>query len=130
MTPGRLAILSLVLALGAIAGYATLLRVVVVRNHPELYVIVLAIAALIALVALVRARRWYTWVTMGVTALLFVFGAWFNFVGARVPDTPTALRVGSPPPDLTLSDASGARVSLADYRGVKPIIVVFYRGYW
>jgi hypothetical protein len=65
-----------------------------------------------------------------VTTLLLAGGAWFNFVVARVPDTPTMLRVGERPPDLTLPDASGRPVSLADYRGKKPVVVVFYRGYW
>ena len=57
-------------------------------------------------------------------------GAWFNFVGARVPDTPTALRVGDPAPDFMLPDAAGRAVALADYRGKKPVVLVFYRGYW
>lgn len=47
-----------------------------------------------------------------------------------MPDTPTALRVGERPPDFTLPDAAGRPVSLADYRGEKAVILVFYRGYW
>jgi peroxiredoxin len=59
-----------------------------------------------------------------------VAGAWFNFVAARVPDTPTALRVGERAPDFTLLDAAGRPVSLADYRDKKPVVLIFYRGYW
>jgi peroxiredoxin len=51
-------------------------------------------------------------------------------VVARVPDTPTLLRVGERPPELVLTDAAGRPVSLADYRGKKPVVVVFYLGYW
>jgi peroxiredoxin Q/BCP len=47
-----------------------------------------------------------------------------------VPDTPTVLRVGEPPPNFTLPDAAGRPVSLVDYRGRKPVVLVFYRGYW
>ena len=38
---------------------------------------------------------------------------------------------GEPAPEFTLPavDGSGA-VSLADYRGQKPVVLVFYRGYW
>src|SRR4029077_1342554 len=56
--------------------------------------------------------------------------SWFNFVGARVPVAPTALRVGERPPDFTLTDAAGRPASLADSRGQKPVVLIFYRGYW
>jgi hypothetical protein len=39
-------------------------------------------------------------------------------------------RVGQPAPDFTLPDAAGRPVKLADYRGQKPVVLVFYRGYW
>jgi len=38
--------------------------------------------------------------------------------------------VGERPPDFTLPDAAGRPVSLAGYRGKKPVVLVFYRGYW
>ena len=52
-----------------------------------------------------------------------------NFVGARVPDTPTAQRVGEPPPDFTLPDTAGRPVSLAECGGKQPVILIFDRGY-
>jgi energy-coupling factor transporter transmembrane protein EcfT len=129
---GKLAALSAVVAIGAIAAYALLLRVAMVRNHPEGYLVAFALATALAAVAVARARarRWPAWIALGFSSLLLVAGAWFNFVGARVPDGPTALRVGEPPPDFTLPDASGGSVTLADYRGKKPVVIVFYRGYW
>ena len=129
---GRLAALSVLIAVGAIAAYVLLLRVAVVRNHPEGYVIAFAVATALAVLAVVRARgrRWPAWLALGLSSLLLVAGGWFNFVGARVPDTPPAFRVGEPPPDFTLPDAVGRPVSLADYRGKKPVVLVFYRGYW
>jgi hypothetical protein len=130
MTAGRLAALSMAIALGAIGGYVLLFRVAVVRNHPEGYVIAFAVATAVAALALARSRRWPAWLALGVTTLLLAGGAWFNFVVARVPDTPTMLRVDERPPDLILPDAAGRPVSLADYRGKKPVVVVFYRGYW
>ena len=128
----RLAVLSVLVALGAVATYVLLLGVAVVRNHPEGYVIAFALATGLAVLAVVRARtrRWPAWAALGVTSLLLVAGAWFNFVVARVPDVPTALRVGERPPDFTLPDAAGRPVTLADYRGKKPVVLVFYRGYW
>lgn len=127
-----LAALSLAVAIGAVAAYALLLRVPMVRNHPEGYVIAFALATALAVVAVLRARtrRWPAWLAIGLSTLLLIAGAWFNFVAARVPDTPTALRIGEPPPDFTLPDAAGRSVSLADFRGKKPVVLVFYRGYW
>jgi hypothetical protein len=131
-TSGRLAALSVVIAAGAAAAYALLIGVPAVRNHPEAYVVAFALAAAIAVLAVKRARgrRWPAWLALGVVGLFLVGGAWFNFVAARVPDTPTAFRVGAPPPDFTLLDAAGRPVSPADYRGRKPVVLVFYRGYW
>jgi hypothetical protein len=131
-TSTRLAVLSVLVALGAVATYVLLLGVAVVRNHPEGYVIAFALATGLAVLAVVRARtrRWPAWAALGVTSLLLVAGAWFNFVVARVPDAPTALRVGEQPPDFSLPDAAGRPVTLADYRGQKPVVLVFYRGYW
>jgi hypothetical protein len=127
-----LAVLSVLVAIGALAAYVLLLGVAVVRNHPEGYVIAFALATALAVLAVVRARtrRWPAWVALGVSSLLLVAGAWFNFVGSRVPDAPVAFKVGERPPDFTLPDAAGRPVTLADYRGKKPVVLVFYRGYW
>jgi hypothetical protein len=131
-TSTRLAVLSVLLAIGAIAAYVLLLRVAMVRNHPDGYVIAFALATALAALAVARARgrRWPAWLALGFTSLLLVAGAWFNFVVARVPDAPTALRVGERPPDFTLPDPTGRPVTLADFRGKKPVVLVFYRGYW
>ena len=132
MTSGRLAALSVLVALGAIAAYALLLRVPLVRNHPEGYVVAFAVATVLGGLAVVRARgrRWAAWLALALSGLLLVGGAWFDFVGARVPDTPSVLRVGERPPDFRLPDAAGQPVTLSEYRGRKPVVLVFYRGHW
>src|SRR5262247_1477694 len=115
----RLALLSVAIVIGAVAAYAFLLRVPIVRNHPEGYVAAFALATALSVVAVVRSgsRRWPAWIALAISALFLVGGGWFNFVAARVPTTPTALHIGELPPDFTLPDASGRPVSLADYRG-------------
>ncbi len=132
MTSGRLAALSVVVAIGPVVAYVLLIRVPIIRNHPEGYVIAFALATALAALAVARARvrRWPAWLALGLSSLLLVGGAWFDFVIARVPDAPTALRVGERPPAFTLPDAAGRPVSLEDYRGKKPVVLVFYRGYW
>jgi hypothetical protein len=130
MRPGWLAALSVVVSAGAIAAYALLLRVPAVRNHPEGYVAAFAIAATVAGLAVALGRRWYAWTALALSLLLFFGSAAFNFVLARIPAAHTTLRVGERAPEFTLPDADGRAVSLADYRGQKPVVLVFYRGYW
>jgi AhpC/TSA family len=124
------ALASVLLCVGAIAGYYALLRVPAIRNHPALYLVAFALAAVIAGVATWRAARWPNFVALGLSVVLLILGAYFNFVLARVPSGPVALRVGEPAPDFTLPDAAGAAVSLASFRGRTPVVLVFYRGYW
>jgi hypothetical protein len=130
MTSARLALLSLLIAVGTVASYALLLGVPAVRNQPEGYVAAFAIAATVAGLALALRRRWYGWLALGVSLFLLTGGAYTNFVMARIPAEPTVLRVGERPPDFSLTDAAGRPVSIADYRGQKPVVLVFYRGYW
>ena len=124
------ALLSVLLSLGAIVGYVAFLRMPVVRNHPELYLVAFALATLIAAAASWRAARWPNVVALALSAVLLVLGGYFNFVLARVPATATALKIGEPAPDFTLADATGASVSLASFRDRMPVVLVFYRGYW
>ena len=124
------ALASVLLCVGAIAGYYALLRVPAIRNHPALYLVVFALAAVIAGVATWRAARWPNFVALGLSVVLLILGGYFNFVLARVPSGPVALRIGEPAPDFTLPDAAGAAVSLASFRGRTPVVLVFYRGYW
>jgi hypothetical protein len=128
--PLWLAVLSVLLGVGAVVGYALLIRVPAVRNQPEGYVAVFAIAATLAGLAVALGRRWYTWAALGLCITLLGTGAVFNFALARIPPGPTSLRVGEPPPDFTLRDAGGHPVSLDAYRGKKPVVLIFYRGYW
>ena len=130
MTAGRLAALSLLICGVTIAAYSLLLGVAAVRNHPEGYVAAFAIAATVAGLGLALRRRWYGWMALAVSVLLLTLGSYVNFVLARIPEEPTALRLGERAPDFALSDAAGRPVSLGDYRGKKPVLLVFYRGYW
>lgn len=43
-------------------------------------------------------------------------------------DTPVA--VGDTAPDFTLEDQDGRRHTLSVQRGSRPVVLVFYRGYW
>ena len=40
------------------------------------------------------------------------------------------VKVGQPAPDFNLEDSNGKNIALADYRGKKNVVLVFYRGHW
>ena len=130
MTASRAAALSALICVATVATYSLLIGVPAVRNHPEGYVAAFAIAATVAGLGVALGRRWYAWVALVGALGFFTLGSYMNFVVARIPAGPTALTLGEPAPDFTLIDAAGRRVSLADYRDKKPVLLVFYRGYW
>jgi peroxiredoxin len=49
---------------------------------------------------------------------------------AAEPPRAQPVAVGDMAPDFTLQDASYKKVSLAASRGQRPVVLVFYRGYW
>jgi cytochrome oxidase Cu insertion factor (SCO1/SenC/PrrC family) len=48
----------------------------------------------------------------------------------QAPTDLDRVKVGQPAPDFTLEDSDGKNISLADYRGKKSVVLVFYRGHW
>lgn len=124
------ALLSVAVSLGAALAYLSLLRVAAIRNHPALYLAGFALGAVIAAVAVWRSPRWPNIAALAFSVALLVLGAYFDLVFARLPTSATVLTVGEAAPDFTLPDATGAAVSLASFRDQRPVVLVFYRGYW
>ena len=60
---------------------------------------------------------------------LFCFGM---FVASkRIPGAESAIRVGQPAPDFTLTNADGQPVALSDLlKTNRAVALIFYRGYW
>jgi hypothetical protein len=124
-----LAVLAVLLAVGTVVAFMGLLQALI-AVRPFWYLGALSVAVVLAAAAVWQARHWLTITSLTMTVLLLGAASFFNFVAMRVPRTPTALVVGQPAPDFTLSDASGRPVRLGDYRGQKPVVLVVYRGYW
>jgi AhpC/TSA family len=124
------AILSVAVSLGAALAYLSFLRVPAIRNHPALYLAGFALGAAIAAVAVWRSARWPNIAALAFSVALIVLGTYFNFVFARLPAAGVVLKVGEAAPDFTLPDAAGAAVTLATFRDQRPVVLVFYRGYW
>jgi len=124
-----LALVALLLSIGTVVGYMALLNALVMVR-PVWYLSALVLAVLIAASAVWRRRGGVTVTALVISVLLLGLAGYFNFVIARVPDTPSALVVGRPAPDFTLPDSAGRQVTLSEFRGKKPVLLVFYRGYW
>ena len=130
MSPRALALSALLLALGTVGAFVALLSLLTISIRPVWYLSGLALATALALAAVWRARQWLTVSALVVSVLLLALAGFFHFVAMRVPVTRTQLAIGQPAPDFTLPDAAGRPVSLAEYRGRRPVLLVFYRGYW
>jgi len=81
-------------------------------------------------VAVWRSARWPNIAALALSVALLILGAYFDFVFARLPAPGAVLKVGEAAPDFTLPDATGAAVTLVSFRGQRPVVLVFYRGYW
>ena len=131
ITPRLLAAVALGWCLGTVAAFMSLLSLSIPKPlPPTVYLTSLAAAAVVAVWALARSRGWLTVSAATVSIALLAFAGYFNFVLARVPTPRPTFVIGQPAPDFTLPDAAGRPVKLADYRGQKPVVLVFYRGYW
>jgi hypothetical protein len=125
-----LAVAALVLSLGTVGAFGGLIAALSLPLRPAWYLGALGLAVVLALAAVWRARGWLTVSSLAVSTLILVAAGLFNFVLMRVPASRPLVAVGAPVPDFTLPDAAGRPVSLSDYRGKKPVVLVFYRGYW
>ncbi len=123
------ALVALLLSIGTLVAFVGLLYALIPLD-PVWYLGALAVAVGLAAAAIWQARHWLTIASFAATLLLLVTATLFNFVAMKVPASPPAFVIGRPAPDFTLPDAAGHPVRLADYRGRKPIVLVFYRGYW
>lgn len=130
--PRALAAIALFLTLGTLGAFVWLLSLPIPKPmHPVWYLGALIVATALAAIAVVRSRRWFPISALAVSVTALAFAGYFNFVVARVPPPARpALVVGQSAPDFTLPDAAGRPVRLTDYRGQKPVVLVFYRGYW
>jgi hypothetical protein len=125
-----LATFALLLSLGTVGAFGGLIAALSFPLPPAWYLGALGLAVVLASAAVWRARRWLTVSALAVSALTLVAAGLFNFVAMRVPASRPLVTVGQPVGDFTLTDAAGRPVSLSDYRGKKPVVLVFYRGYW
>jgi cytochrome oxidase Cu insertion factor (SCO1/SenC/PrrC family) len=64
---------------------------------------------------------------LGIAAIIFLIASLASAAGS--PRT-SPVGVGDVAPDFTLQDQNGHPVALSASRGQRPVVLVFYRGYW
>ena len=64
-------------------------------------------------------------------ALAFlILAALANATTAQTQTVAKPVGVGQAAPDFSLVDHHGKKVTLSEWKGKSPVVLVFYRGYW
>lgn len=135
------AVVGLLVGVGAVVAYFAMVSRPDAALHRLLLdmpiVPLVVLAAGLVLSALGVARSAPTWRSRGIAAALAVLNtavagafAFFLFSASyAMPAATGAPTLGSIAPDFALLDERGSQVRLSSLRG-KPVVLLFYRGFW
>ena len=124
--------------LGVVTYFMWFARYPALRDFPwlNLPLVLLGLAlSFLGVVAVFRAGRpWSRKLAAGsglvlASALATLFVGYVFFLSSMIPEPRRDTLEMAAAPSAALTDAGGAVVDLADYRG-RRIVLVFYRGYW
>jgi ribose/xylose/arabinose/galactoside ABC-type transport system permease subunit len=133
--PIPIAIVAVAIGLPAFAGLSSAGKMPLwLRDHPWPLEIVCALLTLLLAGMLAGAfrekkRRAVTTLSTLVAAASTAFFIYLANVALHQLPPPPAKGLGAVAADFTLPDETGKPVSLASLRG-KPLVVLFYRGFW
>ncbi|MFN8643796.1 MAG: redoxin domain-containing protein [Candidatus Binatia bacterium] len=138
------AVLGLLLGLASFLGYALVVVPTlsphwpVLRDRPVLNLLLVAAGLAFSIVGVWRAvgrrpthrGRRLAPLLAGLNIAVAGTFLWLLYVhSAHLPPSSRAPAVGSMAPDFALTDQHGQPIQLASLRG-KPVVLVFYRGFW
>jgi hypothetical protein len=115
---------------GLVSYFTIFARFAVLRDFPWLNLPLVLIGLGLSIWAL--QRRLSPWSAIGAlmsAACAALLVGYVFILSDQLPDVATVIEVGAPAPAFSLSDHTGATVELADFEG-KPLVLVFYRGFW
>ncbi len=120
------------LALSALGGiaYFAVIGGLLMRANAVPFAVVTGIGLLLTTVAIFQRPGKLTILTAVPSYMLGLGFILSVFVLMKLPAPQQGLAVGNVPPPLTLPNQDGQPISLADYRGKGPVLLVFYRGHW
>lgn len=129
---GRLYWCGFVVALlGFVAYFGLTLQQPGSASYTWIHEVLVLLGASATVIAVWRGRRrWLSWVGAGFVALLAcLLLAYVHVISFQLPSTEGVIELAQQAPDFSLPGPDGQSVSLEVYRG-KPLVLVFYRGYW
>ena len=127
MKPWLLAVLGLLVVIGAVVADLLLLTEPWVRNGYWTYLAIVPGLGL-AVAAVVQKRGWTT-ILPGVFTLLAA-GGYSGLRFMQAPATSPTIAVQQEFPDFALPDQNGRTLTLGELRRDGPVIVVLFRGSW
>lgn len=127
---GRLALVGTLLTLTGGVSYFLLLSVPWIRTYAIPNILLAVLGVVICFVAVKRRRSIPVILGTAFSTLIATVFLLSIFVLMRLPPPQTAWAVGQSLPDITLPNQDGREVSITDYRGKGPVLLVFYRGFW
>jgi hypothetical protein len=120
----------LVGAVGLISYFAVAARYPALRDVPWLNLPMAALGVGLSCHALWRRRSLWTIGGLALSAACAALLAGYVFVlSSWLPAGDRVVRVGAPAPRFALPDHEGRLVRLEEFSG-RPLVVVFYRGFW
>ena len=121
---------ALVSVFGLVSYFAFFAMYPVFRDTAWLNLLLVGLGLVLSLLALRRRRSWLSagGALLSVACVILLAGYVFG-LSQQLPPTDNVVRVGAEAPAFSLPDQTGAAVSLADFAG-RPVVLVFYRGFW
>lgn len=100
------------------------------RDTAWLNLVLVGIGLTLSVLAVRRRRSWLSLggALLSVACVVLLAGYVFG-LSQQLPPTDGVIAVGAVAPDFSLPDQTGAKVSLADF-AERPVVLVFYRGFW
>ena len=121
---------ALISIVGLVSYFTFFARFAPVRDIPWINLPLVLIGFAVSILAIRRRLSFFS--AAGVllsAACAGLLMAYVFVLSNQLPDTDGVVAVGAEAPAFSLTDHTGATVSLADFTGT-PVVLVFYRGFW
>jgi hypothetical protein len=120
----------LISVVGFVSYFGFFARFPALRDFPWLTLPLVLAGVVVSTLAIQRGRSWRSIAgavfSASCAGFLFVY---VFFLSNQLPPPDNVIALGAEAPAFSLPDQDGSLVRLADFRG-RPVVLVFYRGFW
>lgn len=121
---------ALVSLVGLVSYFFVFVRIPFLRDTAWLNLLLVAVGLVLSIAAIRRRRSVLSFAGAAVSLACVALLVGYVFVlSEQLPETDGVVAVGAAAPAFDLLDHTGAAVSLDDFSG-RPLVMVFYRGFW